>query len=79
MDLQIPGPHKPARQDFNTDPEAVRQWVADLPLVNTDRTIELLQGALTAMILAMSPFHFSCLQGLGEHGRHHQTKSHAES
>ena len=49
MDLQIPGLHKPARHDFNTDPESVRQWVADLPLVNTDRTIELLQGALTAM------------------------------
>ena len=49
MDLQIPPLHKPVKHDFNTDPGAVKLWVADLPLINTDRTADLLQGALTAM------------------------------
>jgi hypothetical protein len=49
MDLQIPSLRKPDRNSFDTKPEAIRQWVADLPLVNTDRTADLLSTALTAM------------------------------
>jgi hypothetical protein len=49
MDLQIPSLRKPDRNSFDTKPEAIRQWVADLPLVNTGRTADLLNTALTAM------------------------------
>ena len=57
MDLQIPQLKAHVKDDFSTDPDAVRQWVADLPLVNTDRTAELLQGALTAMNTLQVPIY----------------------
>lgn len=49
MDLQIPSLAKPDSNSFDTNPDVVRQWVADLPLVNTGRTADLLHGALTGM------------------------------
>jgi hypothetical protein len=49
MDLQIPTLHKRSRQDFDTSPAAIRQWIADLPLVNADKTAEELLNALNAM------------------------------
>lgn len=49
MDLQIPTLRKPDRNSFDTKPEAIRQWVADLPLVNTGRTADLLHAALDEM------------------------------
>ena len=46
MDLQLPKRKKPGKNDFDTNPEAVRHWVENLPLINTDRTRELLEQAL---------------------------------
>jgi hypothetical protein len=49
MDLQIPSLRKPDGNSFNSSPAVVRQWVADLPLVNTGRTADLLHAALSEM------------------------------
>jgi hypothetical protein len=49
VDLQIPTLHKRSMQDFDTSPAAIRQWIADLPLVNADKTAEELLNALNAM------------------------------
>lgn len=46
MDLHIPLLNKPGKGSFNTNPQAVKQWVADLPLINTALTVSLLQQAL---------------------------------
>lgn len=46
MELQLPERKKPARSSFDTNPEAVRRWVDDLPLLNTEQTRHLLDGAL---------------------------------
>jgi hypothetical protein len=46
MELQLPERKKPARNSFNTNPEAVRHWVDDLPLLNTDLTRNQLNAAL---------------------------------
>ena len=42
----MPKRKKPGRKDFDTNPEAVRRWVEDLPLINTDRAREMLEQAL---------------------------------
>lgn len=46
MELQLPERKKPGTTAFNTTTEAVRQWVEDLPLVNTERSSSLLEDAL---------------------------------
>ena len=49
MELQLPERKKPGINAFNTTTEAVRQWVEDLPLVNTERSSSLLEDALDEM------------------------------
>lgn len=46
MELQLPERKKPAQNNFNTNPEAVKRWVDDLPLLNTDLTRQQLNDAL---------------------------------
>ena len=46
MNLQLPQRVKPGNYSFNTDPAALTAWLNDLPLLNTTRTRELLDGAL---------------------------------
>lgn len=46
MDLQLPQRQKPGNYSFNTEPAALTAWLNDLPLINTDRSLELLDGAL---------------------------------
>jgi hypothetical protein len=46
MNLQLPKREKPGNYSFNTDPAALTAWLNDLPLLNTARTRELLNGAL---------------------------------
>lgn len=46
MNLQLPQRKKPGNYSFNTDPAALTAWLNDLPLLNTERTRELLNGAL---------------------------------
>ncbi|MEZ5543149.1 MAG: hypothetical protein R3F42_14095 [Pseudomonadota bacterium] len=46
MELQLPERKKPAHNNFNTIPEAVKRWVDDLPLLNTELTRQLLGKAL---------------------------------
>lgn len=46
MELQLPERKKPGQTSFNTNPEAIKSWVDDLPLLNTERTLQLLGDAL---------------------------------
>jgi hypothetical protein len=46
MDLQLPQRFNPGRTSFNTSTEAIRNWIDELPLLNTARTSELASGAL---------------------------------
>jgi hypothetical protein len=46
MKLQIPELRKPDKDGFKTGAEAVRQWIENLPLVNIDKTVTLLEEAL---------------------------------
>jgi len=46
MELQLPRRKKPGKNDFDTNPEAVSQWVNNLPLINTDKARELLDLTL---------------------------------
>jgi len=46
MELQLPQRRKPGKQSFNTNCEAVRTWIDDLPLVNTVKSLELITGVL---------------------------------
>jgi hypothetical protein len=46
MDLDLPRREKPGRLSFNTNTPAVQAWVDDLPLLNTLKTLELVNGAL---------------------------------
>jgi len=46
MELQLPERKKPGRSSFDTNPESIRTWVDDLPLLNTERTRQLLNEAL---------------------------------
>jgi len=47
MALQIPTLRQPGKGTFGTSPEAVRQWIEELPLANTDATTRLLDKALS--------------------------------
>jgi cyclic-di-GMP-binding protein len=46
MELQLPERKKPARTSFNTNPDAIKAWVDDLPLLNTEQTRQMLNDAL---------------------------------
>jgi len=46
MELQLPERKKPARTSFDTNPEVIKSWVDDLPLLNTEHTRQLLTDAL---------------------------------
>jgi hypothetical protein len=46
MKLQIPELRKPDKGGFTAGAEAVRQWIENLPLVNIDKTVTLLDEAL---------------------------------
>jgi len=46
MDLDLPRREKPGRLSFNTSTPAIHAWVDDLPLLNTLKTLELVNGAL---------------------------------
>ena len=46
MELQIPELRKPGDGTFKTDARTVSQWIEDLPLINIDKTVTLLGGAL---------------------------------
>jgi hypothetical protein len=47
MDLQLPPRKKTTNTSFNTKPDAVRLWVDELPLINPEKSRELLEDALT--------------------------------
>jgi hypothetical protein len=46
MELQLPQRRKPGSHAFNTNREAVRTWIDDLPLVNTVKSLQLTAEAL---------------------------------
>ena len=46
MDLQLPDRRKPAEDSFNTNPDVIRAWVDELPLINTGKSRALLEDAL---------------------------------
>ena len=46
MDLQLPTRRKTTSTSFNTRPDAVRTWVDELPLINTEKSWLLLDDAL---------------------------------
>jgi len=46
MDLDLPRREKPGRLAFNASTPAIQAWIDDLPLLNTDRTLVLVSGAL---------------------------------
>ena len=46
MDLELPQRERPGSYSFNTNPAALTTWLNDLPLINTGRSLELLDGAL---------------------------------
>ena len=46
MDLDLPRREEPGRLSFNTSTPAIQAWVDDLPLLNTMKTLELVNGAL---------------------------------
>ena len=56
MEHQLPRRKKPGIHDFDTSPEGVEQWIADLPIINTSKTRGLLNKALEQInILDISP------------------------
>ena len=56
MELQLPQRRKPGGHTFNTNREAVRSWIDDLPLVNTVRSLELITEALEEINQLDLPF-----------------------
>ena len=46
MDLDLPRREKPGRLSFNTSTPAIQAWVDDLPLLNTDKTLDLVSSSL---------------------------------
>lgn len=46
MNLQLPQRSKPGKTSFNSSTDAIRNWIDQLPLLNTSRTAELVTGAL---------------------------------
>jgi len=55
MDLQLPQRKQPGNHSFNTGPAALAAWLDDLPLINTGRSLELLDGALQQINTLMLP------------------------
>jgi hypothetical protein len=46
MNLELPQRKKPGKLNFNTDPAALSKWLNDLPLINTGKSLELIDSAL---------------------------------
>ena len=46
MNLELPQRKKPGNLSFNTDPAALGNWLNDLPLMNTGKSLELIDSAL---------------------------------
>jgi hypothetical protein len=46
MNLELPQRKKPGNLSFNTDPAALTKWLNDLPLINTGKSLELIDSAL---------------------------------
>jgi hypothetical protein len=46
MNLELPQRNKPGNLSFNTDPAALTTWLNDLPLINTGKSLELVDSAL---------------------------------
>lgn len=55
MDLQLPQRKQPGNLSFNTGPAALTAWLDDLPLTNTGKCLELLDGALQQINTLMLP------------------------
>jgi len=55
MDLQLPQRKQPDNHSFNTGPAALTTWLDDLPLINTGKSLELLDGALQQINTLMLP------------------------
>jgi hypothetical protein len=47
MDLDLPTRRKATDSSFSTKPEVVREWVDNLPLINTEKSRVMLEDALT--------------------------------
>jgi hypothetical protein len=56
MNLDLPRREQPGRLSFNTSREAIQAWIDDLPLLNTDRTVVLVSGALDQINSLDIPF-----------------------
>ena len=46
MNLELPQRKKPGKLSFSTDPAALTKWLNDLPLINTGKSLELIDSAL---------------------------------
>lgn len=46
MNLELPQRKKPGKFNFNTNPAALTKWLNELPLINTGKSLELIDGAL---------------------------------
>lgn len=46
MNLELPQRKKRGKYSFNTDPAALTKWLNDLPLMNTGKSLELIDSAL---------------------------------
>jgi hypothetical protein len=55
MDLELPQRQRPGSYSFNTNPAALTAWLNDLPLMNTGRSLELLDGALQQINTVILP------------------------
>ena len=56
MEHQLPRRKKPGIHDFDTSTEAVKQWIADLPIINTNKARVLLNKSLEQInILDINP------------------------
>ena len=55
MDLQLPQRKQPGNHSFNTRPAALTAWLDDLPLINTGKSLELLDSALQQINTLMLP------------------------
>ena len=56
MNLELPQRKKPGNLSFNTDPAALGNWLNDLPLMNTGKSLELVDSGLeqiNALILSV--------------------------
>ena len=55
MNQQLPQRKQPDNHSFNTGPAALTAWLDDLPLINTGKSLELLDGALQQINTLMLP------------------------